>query len=238
MKNTKRILMAVLAMVMVLSVMLTGCSRPQVTFNKVPDTAATYSGGEITTGQYLAYLYLEFENLYYNQGLYQYEMYGMDPWEQSFPYGDTEEKLMLSDYIIRATQDNIKRQIVLQQIMKDNKLEWIAEDLAELNKSIADMQKDAYVSSVNTVILDPEGGNSIVRITDIISTDINTASGTIRVDGYIDIGLRDTMKDMFVNFVGAVVFSFIGYIYVKQRGKGKLAGAFIPTVSGEEQEKQ
>ena len=145
MKNTKRILMAVLAMVMVLSVMLTGCSRPQVTFNKVPETAATYSGGEITTGQYLAYLYLEFENLYYNQGLYQYEMYGMDPWEQSFPYGDTEEKLMLSDYIIRATQDNIKRQIVLQQIMKDNKLEWIAEDLAELNKSIADMQKDAYI---------------------------------------------------------------------------------------------
>ena len=101
-----------------------------------------------------------------------------------------------------------------------------------------DMQKDAYVSSVNTVILDPEEGNSIVRITDIISTDINTASGTIRVDGYIDIGLRDTMKDMFVNFVGAVVFSVIGYIYVKQRGKGKLAGAFIPTVSGEAQEKQ
>ena len=101
-----------------------------------------------------------------------------------------------------------------------------------------DMQKDAYVSSVNTVILDPEGGNRIVRITDIISTDINTASGTNRVDGYIDIGLRDTMKDMFVNFVGAVVFSVIGYIYVKQRGKGKLAGAFIPTVSGEEQEKQ
>ena len=146
MKNTKRILMAVLAMVMVLSVMLTGCSRPQVTFNKVPDTAATYGDGqELTTGQYLAFLYLEFENLYYNQGLYQYEMYGMDPWEQSFPYGDTEEKLMLSDYIIRATQDNIKRQIVLQQIMKDNKLEWIAEDLAELNKSLADLQKDAYI---------------------------------------------------------------------------------------------
>lgn len=142
MKNTKRILMAVLAMVMVLSVMLTGCSRPQVTFNKIPDTAATYSGSEITTGQYLAYLYLEFENLYYNQGLYQYEMYGMDPWEQSFPYGDTEEKLVLSDYIIRATQDNIKRQIVLQQIMKDNKLEWIAEDLAELNKSLLSYKND------------------------------------------------------------------------------------------------
>ncbi len=96
-----------------------------------------------------------------------------------------------------------------------------------------DMQKDSYVSSVNTVILDPDGANNVVRITDILSTDINTASGTIRVDGYIDIGLRDTMKDMFVNFVGAVVFSFIGFIYVKQRGKGKLAGSFIPVVNAD-----
>ena len=96
-----------------------------------------------------------------------------------------------------------------------------------------DMQKDSFISTVNTVILDPEGGNNVMRITDILSTDINTSSGTIRVDGYIDVGLRDTMKDMFVNFVGAVVFSFIGFIYVKQRGKGKLAGSFIPKVNGE-----
>ena len=54
MKNTKRILCTMLAMAMLLSVMLTGCDRPKVTFNEVPDTAATYDGGEITTGQYLA----------------------------------------------------------------------------------------------------------------------------------------------------------------------------------------
>lgn len=145
MKNTKRILCAMLAMAMLLSVMLTGCDRPKVTFNEIPDTAATYDGGEITTGQYLAFLYLEFENLYFNQGLYQYEMYGMDPWEQKFPYGETEEKLILSDYIIRATQDNIKRQIVLQKIMKDNKIEWIPEDLAEINKQLKSMEKDAFI---------------------------------------------------------------------------------------------
>ena len=145
MKNTKRIICTILAMVMALSIMLTGCSRPQVTFNEIPQTAATYDGGELTSGQYLAFLYLEFENLYYNQGLYQYEMYGMDPWEQQFPYGETEEKLYLSDYIIRATQDNIKRQIVLQQIMKDNGIEWIAEDLADINESLAAMAKDAYI---------------------------------------------------------------------------------------------
>ena len=38
------------------------------------------------------------------------------------------------------------------------------------------------------------------------------------------------MKDLMVNFVGAVVFSFIGYFYVKNRGKGKFASRFIPKV--------
>ena len=36
------------------------------------------------------------------------------------------------------------------------------------------------------------------------------------------------MKDLFVNFIGAVVFSVIGYFYVKNRGKGRFAGGFIP----------
>ena len=55
-------------------------------------------------------------------------------------------------------------------------------------------------------------------------------------DGYLDIGLYDTMKDLFVNFVGAVVFSTIGYFYIKHRGQGKLAKAFIPTITEKESE--
>ncbi len=148
MKNIKRTIAALLAMVMLLSVMLTGCGVPKITYNKLPDTAATYGDNQkLTTGQYLAYLYLEFENMYFNQGLYQYESYGMDPWAQSFPYGEEAdaEKLALSDYIIRATQDNIKRQIVLAQMMKDNGLEWDAEDLKEINDSLKNMEADAYL---------------------------------------------------------------------------------------------
>ena len=146
MKNIKRMIATVLAMVMLLSVMLTGCGVPKIAFNKIPDTAATYGDNQkLTSGEYLAYLYLEFENMYYNQGLYQYEMYGMDPWAQTFPYGDTEEKLILSDYIIRATQDNIKRQIVLAQMMEDNGLKWIAEDEKEINDSLKDMLEDAFI---------------------------------------------------------------------------------------------
>ena len=48
--------------------------------------------------------------------------------------------------------------------------------------------------------------------------------------GYLDVGIIDTMKDLFVNFIGAVVFSVIGYFYVKTRGRGKFARRFIPQV--------
>ena len=56
------------------------------------------------------------------------------------------------------------------------------------------------------------------------------------IRGYLDIGLLDTMKDLFVNFIGAVVFSVIGYFYVKNRGKGKFARRFIPRVLDREAE--
>ena len=117
----------------------------QPTVQSLPAVAATYDGGEITTEQYLAYLYLEFENLYFNQGLYQYAPYGMDPWEQTFPYGEEGEELLLSDYIIRAAQDNIRRQIVLQQMMEDNGVQWIAEDEAEIDESLSSLEKDAFI---------------------------------------------------------------------------------------------
>ena len=147
MKNIKSVIAAVLAMVMLCSVMLTGCGVPKIAFNKIPETAATYGDNQkLTSGEYLAYLYLEFENMYYNQGLYQYEAYGMDPWAQSFPYGEGDEKLALSDYIIRATQDNIKRQIVLAQVLKDNGLKWIAEDEKEINDTmLKGMVEDAFI---------------------------------------------------------------------------------------------
>ena len=53
---------------------------------------------------------------------------------------------------------------------------------------------------------------------------------SLGLGGYLDIGLIDTMKDLIVNFIGAVVFSIIGYIYVKTRGKGRFAKRFIPVL--------
>ena len=98
---------------------------------------------------------------------------------------------------------------------------------------LLDMQKDAVVNTISTVMLDPTGGNTPVIIRDITDVVVITASGeeiSLGLGGYLDIGILDTMKDLMVNFVGAVVFSFIGYFYVKNRGKGKFASRFIPKV--------
>lgn len=94
-----------------------------------------------------------------------------------------------------------------------------------------DMQKDTVVQSITSVMLDPTNSNIPVTIDDITSVAVNGRD--LGFDGYLDIGLYDTMADLFVNFIGAVVFSTIGYFYVKHRGRGKIARAFIPTIAGE-----
>jgi hypothetical protein len=95
-----------------------------------------------------------------------------------------------------------------------------------------DMQKDTVVQSITSVMLDPTNSNTPVTIDGIHSVAVN--GNDLGFDGYLDIGLYDTMEDLFVNFIGAVTFSVIGYFYIKHRGKGKLAQAFIPTLSEQE----
>ena len=99
-----------------------------------------------------------------------------------------------------------------------------------------DMQKDTVVSSITSVMLDPTNSNIPVTIDNITSVQVNGQE--LGFGGYLDIGLYDTMKDLFVNFIGAVVFSTIGYFYIKQRGRGKLARAFIPTITEEDASEQ
>ncbi len=94
-----------------------------------------------------------------------------------------------------------------------------------------DMQKDTVIQGINSVMLHPNGRNEVIRIQDIAETYVVLADGStvkLNVAGYLDIGLMDTMKDLLVNLIGAVVFSFIGFFYVKSKGEGKIARMFIP----------
>ena len=99
---------------------------------------------------------------------------------------------------------------------------------------LLDMQKDAVVGSISSVMLDPTGGNAPTQLKHIVDVIVVQADGTqtaLGLGGYLDIGLLDTMKDLFVNFIGALVFSVIGYFYVLTRGKGRFARRFIPVAN-------
>ncbi len=93
---------------------------------------------------------------------------------------------------------------------------------------LKDMQKDRIVTAF-TSVHSPINGETITNIT---KTTIEYANGksVIIENGYLDIGIIDTVKDLFVNFIGAVIFSVIGFFYIKHRGKGKIASQFIPVL--------
>ena len=73
--------------------------------------------------------------------------------------------------------------------------------------------------------------NKVVWIRDITSTSVNGID--LGIDGYLDIGLYDTMSDLFVNFIGALVFSIIGFFYLKSGTHSTFAKRFIPTLMAE-----
>ena len=89
-----------------------------------------------------------------------------------------------------------------------------------------DMQKDTVIHTIRSVTLDPQGKNIPFVINDIQNIAVNGSA--LNLDGYLDIGLIDTMQDLIVNFVGATIFSFFGYFYVKKRGGNSVIPQFIP----------
>ena len=74
-----------------------------------------------------------------------------------------------------------------------------------------DMQKDTVIYKINSVKFDPNKENKVYTI-DIDSVVINGEEW----NGYLDIGLIDTMKDLIVNAIGAIAFSIIGFITMKK----------------------
>lgn len=89
-----------------------------------------------------------------------------------------------------------------------------------------DMQKDTVIHHITSVALDETKNNIPITIPQINDTIVNGQS--LGLGGYLDIGLIDTIKDLFVNFIGAVVFSILGFFYIKSRGGVWIAKEFIP----------
>ena len=103
-----------------------------------------------------------------------------------------------------------------------------------------DMQKDRLVSSISSTFLNEEGKNKVVVIKDIKKTviegKVNGEESLITIDnGFLDIGINDTMKDLIVNFIGAIVFSILGLLYIKDRDEYKFTEKFMPAIKAEEE---
>lgn len=94
-----------------------------------------------------------------------------------------------------------------------------------------DMQKDTLITNVSSVYLNPDNENKPVVVDNIGKTEIFDKDGKLLyvIDGgYLDIGLNDTMKDLFVNFIGALVFSFFAYIGHKNNKRSSVVKNFVP----------
>ncbi len=92
----------------------------------------------------------------------------------------------------------------------------------------SDMQRDTVINAIYSASLDPTHSNKVVAIKGIHDVVINGES--LGMGGYLDIGLIDTMKDLLVNFVGAVVFSVSGFFYARSKGRKRTpAQSFVPS---------
>ena len=73
-----------------------------------------------------------------------------------------------------------------------------------------DMQKDTYVDKINSVSIGDVDNSFVNSFDNVLYTDIYYGDEFYRIDkGYLDIGLIDTMEDMFFNLVGAFCFGFL-----------------------------
>ena len=83
---------------------------------------------------------------------------------------------------------------------------------------LVDSQKDTLIHAIHSVDLLNNGQTG--HINNITSVIVNGQA--LPFEGYLDIGLIDTMQDLMVNFLGAFMFSVIGYFSLKFKNEGKL----------------
>ena len=98
---------------------------------------------------------------------------------------------------------------------------------------LTDAQKDNTITELSSTYLNEEGKNEPIIIKDIEYTIIYSKDkqGNIKetkIAGYLDIGLNDTMNDLIVNFIGAITFNLLAYLYIKDKEKWHFIENLLP----------
>ena len=91
-----------------------------------------------------------------------------------------------------------------------------------------DMQKDTVITSFQSVTLDSSMSNIPIVVENISDVAVNGES--LGLGGYLDIGLYDTMEDLFINFIGAAIFSLVGFFDARRGDRSWLARQLVPRV--------
>lgn len=95
------------------------------------------------------------------------------------------------------------------------------------NNLKTDCQKDRIVHSIVSEKIGEDGKKE--KLNNITTVKIYSDNDQVTIiNGYLDIGLMDTMKDLFVNFIGALVFSVLGYFYAKNKEGYRFLEIFFP----------
>ena len=88
-----------------------------------------------------------------------------------------------------------------------------------------DMQQDQYIYNINTKLLD-DNHDHVIRINNIDYITIHN-NNIKKINGYIDIGLNDTMQDLGANLLGAIIYCVLGYFYIIDNKKHNIAEKFM-----------
>lgn len=108
---------------------------------------------------------------------------------------------------------------------------WEFFEFASDKVLLSDMQKDRIIQSISSVNFDTLNNNNSITYNNISYTilyDENDQEILKIENGYLDIGLIDTMKDLFVNLIGAIIFSTLGYFYLISNKRKSFITNFIP----------
>jgi len=93
-----------------------------------------------------------------------------------------------------------------------------------------DNQRDRVIKTIKSYKINDIDNNEVVKLDNIKSTTINLEDGNKYeiLGGYLDIGLIDTMKDLIVNMIGAIIFNLIGYIYLIKKDNINIFNNLLP----------